>query len=525
MSNSSQHRFFINNKKQFFGAHFTGTGDIDLALRQIDSPLKLTYSELLRQEQALQEEIRGLDEALKMERGRDNLPFLLYEYYCASQLEIYYAAYRQPGEEAKYRAVKERIRNKLNPLALPSAPRAAASFGTALKKRVGDTVQSLANSPAHLSEFRSWVALTNICRIQWTVARLTFTQALLSMQDGQLLNKLDRLLGTHTDVNKIIAGFKVPVHVLNYFSVGLFLTRFMIDLSLLLRHTFLPSEAERAGNTTMGERFKKEFYKRHCNFANDLVWATINFLTNFQQISKIPGPVAAALFLAFLVFDVAMALYKHHLAKELYLAKRAQYLQEMQEQAANLNGDAYRLQHPILAKQLRALEIDWQAKKATGYFVAAAAALLVIGFTASMIVCTPALIFASYFVCTVGVAMYMSAGSYSTYVAKSAHLEDAALLRANSPLDASTWGAAARAQAVARKDFAFTFIKNIVVPSLLMATVMISWPVAILFAAVYLGFELVHAQSQHQGKTEVAKLEQDRDLMLDDASASPAMGM
>ncbi|MDI1352705.1 MAG: hypothetical protein PSV35_08095, partial [bacterium] len=249
-------------------------------------------------------------------------------------------------------------------------------------------------------------------------------------------------------------------------------------------------------------RFKHELYKRHCNFANDLVWATVNFLTNFNHITKIPGPVAGYLTSVFLVFDVGMALYKCHLEKQEYLIKKAQYSDEI---AAYTNPEhfkrmsaEYKLEHiDLLHKQLIELEINWQTKEATFHFVAAAAAMLMIGFTASMLLSPPILVVGAYLVCTLAVAMYLSAGSYSLYKEKSLYLEQAQLTGTHLAL-------AVKEYEIARNDFMFIMTKNTVMPLLLITTFAICWPAAVCLTALYIGYELVHAYNQH-GDTKAAK--------------------
>lgn len=257
-------------------------------------------------------------------------------------------------------------------------------------------------SPLHLSQIRDYVAYSNLCRVYWIFCRLTLASGLSLAKDLQILEKLDKILGTHTDTDKIIDILKAPNGVLNYFSVGFFLMRFAIDAGLLIRHTWFPTDQEEKDKTTALERFKFEFYKRHCNFANDLVWATVNFLTNFNHITHIPDPTAGALTAVFLGFDVCMTLYKCHLAKQEYLSKKAQYEQEMEEYLMHPEKFPYmtpedRLVHvDMLRMQLKELEIDWRTKEATFYFVAAAAALLMLGFTASLLFTGPGIAVACF---------------------------------------------------------------------------------------------------------------------------------
>lgn len=195
-----------------------------------------------------------------------------------------------------------------------------------------------------------------------------------------------------------------------------------------------------------------------------------------------------------------MTLYKCQLAKQDYLVKKAQYEQEIEEYNKRLMQlkDATEIKNAaahiaMLQAQLKELEIDWRTKQGTFYFVASAAALLMLGFTASLLFTPPGMIVASFFVCTLATAMYLSAGAYSTFQEKSLRLEQAQL--SGKDLDM-----AFQEYQAARNDFIFTMVKNTVMPALLITTFAICWPAAIALTAMYLGYEIYHAYDQHKSK-------------------------
>lgn len=161
---------------------------------------------------------------------------------------------------------------------------------------------------------------------------------------------------------------------------------------------------------------------------------------------------------------------------------------------------AQRLAHlQMLNKQMRELEFEWKTKEATFHFVAAAAAILMAGFTASMLISTPLLIAATYFVCTVAVAMYFSAGAYANYKDKSLRLEQA-------QLTGTHLVHALKEYETARNDYVFTLAKNTIAPLLLITSYAICWPAALVLTAAYLGYELLHAHDQHHAHKEAKKL-------------------
>lgn len=579
-----QNAAFRRDKHQFF-SQMPADKDIMAQLIAVENRAQgIDYSFLLTNQKALEVEFIEMFELLQNQKGEDKTAFWLYCYYCASLLEQFYRSYEQKSKEADYKNLKAVIKERLKKE--PGVSKNdEQSFIDSLKESFLTSCRTLINAPYHIAQIRNYVAYANLCRLYWVFSRLTFVQGLKVAKELQWIDKLDAILGTHTDIDKIIAVVQAPSGILTYCSVGFFLTRFMIDAGLLIKHTFFVSEEEKKtasgrevnrlmrlpgapnieayrstyilinaqlyyvpkqgetillsgtvdglkrylGNkssarltaeqikewittptghtpeaTTAWERFKYELYKRHCNFANDLVWATVNFLTNFNHVSGIPGPIASYLTSVFLLFDVGMALYKRELAKKEYLTKKAQYLEEI----AQYNDPKYcawanaeqRLAHiKLLNQQIIELELDWHTTKATFNFVASAAALLMAGFTLSLIVANPVLIPVCFFLSTVAAAMYLSAGSYAQYENKSLKLEQAQLTGSQVPMCKKEYE-------LARNDFIVTMTKNTVAPLVLITTYAICWPAALALTAVYLGYELVHAYSQHEGKKAVKGL-------------------
>ncbi|CAM4504050.1 MAG: hypothetical protein LEGION0403_FIIPPAGN_01886 [Legionella sp.] len=463
------------------------------------------YSALLENQIDLEAEFTQLFAVLLKQKGQDNKEFWMYCYYCASLLESFYKAYSNEAKVDEYSNLRVQIRKRILNEERENA-KSKTAFAEALVNNFTGSLRNLTNAPYHTSQLRDYVGYANVCRLYWTFTRLTLVNGLRFAKELQFIEQLDAILGTHTDIDKIISVFQAPNGILNYLSVGFFLTRFMIDAGTLLRHVLVPTDDE-YNNSTMGQRFKYELYKLHWGFGNDLTWTAVNFLTNFNHITNIPGPVAGAITAVFLGFDVCMALYQSYLFKQEYLVKKAQYTLE-RENYQNPNSPDYlvdltsheRVQHAnILTKQLEELEVDWKTKEGKLYFVASAASLLMLGFSSTLIFSPPGIIIASYFACTVAIAMYLSTGCYGKYQEKSLRLADAKLFNTGLELAQKEFDAA-------RSDFIFTMAKNVIVPSVLITTFALYWPAAVVLTAVYLGHELLHSHDQHECNQEIQEL-------------------
>ncbi|TAL59208.1 MAG: hypothetical protein EPN84_11695 [Legionella sp.] len=493
MPYSSQNVDFRRDKQQFFTALQSKNKGTEFHFADTKTNEK-NYGFLLQNKLTLEAELSQLFASLKKQNAEYNNQFWFYCYYCASLLEAYYKAYGQQIKMSEFTRIKAQIKDRVYQVKKPKEE--DPSFAEALRNKFMSSLSSLADSPNHISQIRDNVAFANLCRLYWVFCRLTLVQGLRVAKDLELIDKLDVVLGTHTDIDKIIGAIQAPNGVLNYFSVGLFAFRLVVDGGLLIKHTFFPSDEEKDEmGATAWDRFKHELYKRHCNFANDFVWAVVNFLTNFNHISGIPGAVTGYITAVFLVFDICLLLYRNNLAKEEYLAKKSQYLEELKYYndttiKSYLSEEQRRNHITMLNRQLIELEMDWRTKEATFLFAATAAALLFAGFTLALLVSSPVIIFASYFVCQVAVAMYLSTGAYSQFSEKSLLLEQANLTGEN-------LNVARKEYEIARNDFIFAMVKNTVMPSLLIATYAICWPAAIALTVLYMGHELLHAYNQY----------------------------
>lgn len=508
MSYLIQSDSFRSTKQHFFSSQVSKIYDKD----QTESSLtkvevkakKKQYSFLLENQKSklIESEFNTLFNALKKQEFEEQEKYWLWCYYCASLLELFYSedAYQHSNNKALYSQYKEEIKNYLNKVKPTIAP--APSFIETMVNSFVEGFKTVIKAPLHLSQIRDYVSISNIYRIYWIFSRLSITSGLLLANSMQWIEQLDLLLGTHTDVDKIIAGFQAPALFFYCLSVGFFLARFVIDSILLIKHTFFPSELE-AQNTTRWERFKYEFYKRHFRFINDLVWAAINFITNFNQITHISDPIALYITAGFLFFDVCMALYQMFWAREEHLIKKAQLEKEIAiyKGSQALTADVL-LNIVVLEAQLKELNTSWEVQQSGFYFQAAAAALLMAGFTASFLLTSPVLVMGSYFICVIGVAMYLSGKAYSQYREKAQYLEN------HPEFDLYTPSQALKEYEIARREFIFTMTKNTIVPIVLITVFAIYWPAAIVLTAVYLGAEAIHAYCQHTAANNAKQLEE-----------------
>ncbi len=304
----------------------------------------------------------------------------------------------------------------------------------------------------------------------------------------QWMEQLSNYLGKPIDVDGMVAAMNAPAPILNVLSVGLFAARFIVNAGIILKHVFAPTEEEKS--IDIGTRLWNELYDRHCVMLNDLVWAIINLLTNYSALFNISIPVANYLMVGFLFFDISLLLYRHYLAKQEYLEKKAQYLFEKSNyetlmgattlSAADLRK--YQAYCQMLDEQLKELEISWKKTSATLSFNIAAAVFLFSGFSGTLLLANPVGMTLSFLVCTIAIAMYLSADMYGIYREKAERLNQCALEGKDTSMALLEYQAA-------RNDFILTMTKNIIMPLLIMTIFAVCWEAAVVLTAVYIGYE------------------------------------
>jgi hypothetical protein len=439
----------------------------------------------------------------------DRDAFWLYAYYCSILLQHYYHAYGQEKKAQDYLELRHRLKKRYVsgkfPDKFPELEK--QSFAEYLIKSIKKGLEDLVKVPLHISSIRSNVTFSNMLRLNLAFTRITVSQSLVLAHDLLILDKVASALGRTIDVDNIIHTLEAPSEVFKALSVGLFAARFIMNVAMILKHTFAPSKQEK--NLSKWERFSSEVCKRHGSLANDAVWGPINLITNYNTVFGISGAVAGWITVGFLLFDFCLIAWLRHLAEKEYITKKAQYeneLKEFQRQATNkeLTDEQRRMaamQCAVIQRQLIEHENNWQVKSSTFWFQSTAALLLLLGFTGAMLLTTLIMSIACYFLCVVAVAIYMSSDAYGNY-----QKERIALQQVEIDIDdnknAIEKAKAAEKCAKARNEFIFTLLENAIMPALLMATFAICWQAAIVLAAAYLVYKIYNAVGKAHDKYE-----------------------
>ena len=483
MVNHARYAGFLADKHAFFSGTITK--------ESVDARAEAKpYSFLADNHSLLVQEFDQMFASLE-KQGRNRREFWFYCYYCCQMLESYYTSYHKLKQAKKYRDEASYILHHAIEGSFAD-PLSQARFIDALRDKLTTALSEVIRTPKHTSDIEQWLGFTNIYRIHFTFCRIFVRQSVLFARELQWLEQLQGLTGT--TVEDMVASINGPAQIFYTLSVGLMVARFMLNAGMLLKHTLCAGAKER--DLSMQKRFMQELYNRHCTMLNDLVWGTVNLVTNYPALLNVSAPMAGWLTAGFMCFDISLLFWRRYLNQQEYELKKAEYEAEKRSYIANpdLNAAKNFAQLRMIDDQLKQLEINHKAKEATYIFTIVAAMLLLGGFTASMLVTAPAALVALYLVCTLAVAMYLTADIYGNY-------KKASFTLAQLDLEHEDTTAALKAVRAARDEFILAMVKNIIVPLLIITLFAVSWQAALLFVGVYLVYELMHSSYKHAQKT------------------------
>lgn len=321
MSHFGKYGAFSVDKQRFFSESHTNVDAIRTA------SLTHSYDFIADNRILIEQEVSQLFAALEKQENK-NQEFLQYCYYCCTMLHAYYATYDKKVKEAEYLDKANQLRQQLESASVAAPAKAIHTLSQQIKADLVD----LASTPMHTSKIKSKLGLSNVYRIHILFCRLTIGKALLLANELKWFDKLDQMLGTHTDVQRMLDTLKAPTDVFNFLSVGLFVGRFLINVGTTLKHTLTKNPGEtHLSWKTVKARLSREIVDLHWVLVNDAVWASTNLITNYNTYFNISGPVALWLTSGLLCFDVAWLLYRHRFDEKEYQVKKEQYTEEKED--------------------------------------------------------------------------------------------------------------------------------------------------------------------------------------------------
>lgn len=436
-------------------------------------------------------------------------------YYVCHILKNYYEHYSQ----LQQRAFDERL-SELEAFFKEENIDKKAGHAHVISQMVADakanTIDILINSAKHTSVLRANVDKLNMWRIYWIFVHFSANQSVLVANQYKIFEFMSKLTGHHIDGDRLLNTLNIPNQIFNVLSVAIYALRLLIDIVMILKHTIGASDSEKEADRKA--RFLKEWHKRKWDMLNNIVWGTINLLTNYNWLFGISGALAMQLIAGVLIFDVILVSIKYSLAHEDYqknsarlkrmktshetaIDSKQQQLKKLDEvenaeEIARLKREINGLnnQLQVVKQEIKALDDSWEVTKGVFRLYMGAALLLFTSFTASLFMPGAGLVLMCYMLGTVAVAMYLSGDQYAASIKANQNLNYAITTPGEeiSETDVAAYKAEAEAS---RASFYSSIAEKALVPNLLLLTFAVSWQVGLLLVVAYIGYKLY----QHYG--------------------------
>lgn len=400
-----------------------------------------------------------------------SVAFMLY--YFASVLQTHYEAYVNKEKLIKYQTIIAEINSHLDGEDEDNLD-VQRQLSFLIQKDAVTVGEETLAAITRTSKLRSTLDIINMQRIYWIFSHFVISAIqTLALQTHLQLKELDTLCDAFNNYN-----FS---YVMNIISVALFSVRLLIDLAMIAKHVFSSKE----NDLTRWSRFKFEANKRKYNIANNLVWGSVNFLTNFRDIPGFSELFTNQLIAYLLVFDVALLQLKHLSARKEYKKNRLRLLSEHHQ--AIKDNDPEREQ--LIAHQIKALKDQWEITNDTYWFDTVAAALLLVSFAITLAAIPPAGVVACYLVGTLAVAMYLSEKDFKTY--REAKQKWTAACQSDSGVSTADTLQLENEYKQARNALIKSVIEKTVMPTIILLTFAANIPAGAALLAIYMLFKIV----------------------------------
>lgn len=405
----------------------------------------------------IEHEFNELHACLKRKGGDDR--YWSFCYYTSFMLQTYYETYA-PEKASKYKEACEALERRF----MESSEQEQPSFVKMLNNDLNDVL----STPTSVAKLRKLVGELNMQRLSTRFSLLTLKQFLLLAEQWQMLS---------ASIN--LAILDAPLGVYNALSVALCGIRLLLDLGTLVKHTYFPVDGE--DELSKSERAWVEIQAHYYHLLNDSIWSTVNALCNYGSYFHVAAPVATLLMVGFTVFDIVwlgVVLNRIDADYEYQRKERKAYIRTLDL------GSPERLMEDDLLIQL---ELHAERDRCEFVFYLVAACLLECGFLAAFILAPPALMPMCLLMCNAAIAMYLSGDKYGVYREKCLGLAGQVDPETGQHVEYNT----ATQQEVdkAWADVQGTWIKNAVMPFILLGTFTLNVPAAIALTLAYIAHE------------------------------------
>ncbi|MDF1757280.1 MAG: hypothetical protein P1U74_03170 [Legionellaceae bacterium] len=329
-------------------------------------------------------------------------------------------------------------------------------------------LQFLSSMIFHTSMMQKFLNQMNRYRVIAIFSRFTWINIWSMVDRLGYLDKNSNLDGFHIDQESLKnLGF-----VFGLYSIAIYGLRVLMVLGLVFRHVFIPSEAEQCRNIL--ERLWLEIKKHGGYFVNDSAKVIISIMITFPEFCHILGSQVPYLTGLLLLLDLVKWIC--HFVDEYVTYNQAK--SRITSSMESLSGDDKSIQKLLLTQ----LEIQHKENITKLGLKVAFNALMLTSFIIAVTLMPYAAVPFVFMFALLCRAIDINADKFAAYLrARDESFDSGAALEKDSIKDEKL------------NSFLISSVKTFVIPLVLMGLFVISWQLALVAAAVYLGIEYAHS--------------------------------
>ncbi|CEK10405.1 hypothetical protein [Legionella hackeliae] len=458
--NRIKHNFFSSSANQSAKLSFKET---DFNLNQLKAEFSSLYQLFIANKHALKKE----GEIVAYISCLCNL---MIDYYKLDYVEDDLHALLEKKNEIE-RFIKETTSEETKPLTVLSKVRKGASnFATVVM------------SSAKLREDASFL-ITN--RSYWNYSRTLASYLIIYLQENgfaAFMEAINEKIGSPYNLQDFVRLLDKPQRILRVSSVALYTLRFMINLTVMIKHVVKAALNKELSSQKV---LIQEMEKRGYSMANDMVWGTVNLLSNYNRVFQLSSLVIAQINLAFLTFDLALFIVR-------WSVERRDYINRVNDLMRQKNEVVSSLELAVINRQIDIVNDEWEAQCAYYKFNIVAATLFIGAFGSTFVFFGPFALGILAGLSMLGNALYNTASEYKKYkqssIAVQREITNGKFL-ANEHhyemLNALNYRCAE-----SYKLFWKTLIFNTTATAFIITAAAISWPIACALTFSYLSYRL-----------------------------------
>ncbi|HHF7344548.1 TPA: hypothetical protein ACPSKB_000954 [Legionella feeleii] len=476
--NQMKDSFFYKAHRQ--QGHFDFRAD-DFKLNQLDAEFASMYQLFISNK-------------TRWENDRQNEIVLMVDALCDLMIQYYESHFVQAKlDELKKKKREITIFRNNNPLSDNQNDK--NHTGSFLSNSAIDKFLDFARSLISTAKLNDHLSRLDDYRTYWNNCHNLAHHVVLSLQPAlpDFIEGINRKLGNHYSTDDFLQILNKPNNFLSALSVGIYSSRFMINLVVMCKYTI---QAHLGKQLSSEKVFLDELEQRGFTMLNDIVWGTVNLLIYRQEMFRLSTAAIVNTVAVSLVFNVALVV-THWLFDA---TRHHQRIQELEKQTENLPADSQKM--AIIKRQMDILQDEWDAQSAYYAFNFTAACCQAVGFGVIFLL-FGSLSLTYVFSMMLGSALYATANEFKQCTQANLAVQRELLngQQVNDPTHRKLLTELTVERHNANAHFWKNLVYNTAGPTFIVTVTAISWPAALLITAAYLAYQSTHTNQQKRSET------------------------